>query len=149
MYFEKYWIIFPKYPVFNEILKSKSISFELAFILSEINSEDLRLLTDEEKCQYYNYLTSGNQSITHDEVANYILKRIPKLEKYRNLRKELSVKEYRAIAEEIGTMTFELRPIPQDLEFLQYDELLSPEYREVYLPEAEQKQRMLTYRKNK
>lgn len=123
--------------------------FELAFLLSEINDEDLNLLMDEEKYQYYNYLTSGNQVITHDEVVNYILKIIPKLEKYKNLRSGLSVVEYRAIAEELGSMTFGLRPIPQDLEFLQYDKSLPDEYREVYLPESEQKQRILTYRKNK
>lgn len=121
--------------------------FELVFLLSEINSEDLGFLNEEEKYKYYNYLSSGNKAITHDEVVNYILKKIPKLEKYTNIRRGLSVAEYRAIAQELGAMNFKLRPIPQDLEFLQYDENLEPECRQVYLPESEQKQRILTYRK--
>ena len=55
--------------------------------------------------------------------------------------------EYRLIAKDLGTMLLALRPIPQDLEFLQYDESIDPEYRKVYLPETEQKQRVLTYRR--
>ena len=122
-------------------------TFELAFALSEINSENLGILTDEEKTQYYRYLTSGNKNITRDEVVNYILRKIPKLEKYSNLKNELSAMEYRLIAKDLGTMLLALRPIPQDLEFLQYDESIDPEYRKVYLPETEQKQRVLTYRR--
>ena len=123
--------------------------FELAFALSEINSKDLGILTDEEKKQYYSYLTSGNKTISHDEVVNYILRKIPKLEKYSNLKNGLSIAEYRLIAKDLGTMLLALRPIPQDLEFLQYDESIDPKYREVYIPEADQKQRVLTYRRKK
>ena len=125
----------------------KAKEFEVAYALSEINSFNLGILEDEEKKQYYNYLTSGNNTITHDEVVNYILKKIPKLEKYSNLRNGLSTAEYRSITMDLGTTLFVLRPIPQDLDFLQYDENLKPEYREIYLPESEQKQRVLTYRR--
>ncbi len=116
----------------------------LASLLQGVNKEDLDLIKEEEKNALYKYISSGNKKISDEEIIDHILTRIPKLKEYANLKNSLSAKEYIAIAKEIGNFEIYLRPIPQDLDFLQNDEELPEEQRKIYLPESEKQERILT-----
>ena len=124
-----------------------STGYDFIFPLSLVNYEDLGILSEEEKRVFINYLKSGNNKISDDEVINCILKGIPKLERYRNLKKGLTVSEYRDIINDIGMKEVFFRPIPQDLEFLQDDKSIHSDYRHVFLPEEELKEKTLTYKR--
>ena len=93
--------------------------FDLTQILTEINSSDLGLLSDDKKDELRNYLTSGNKNINKKDIMSYILEAYPQLEKYASLTEKLSVSEYRSIREELDESTFWLHAIPQDLSFVE------------------------------
>ena len=93
--------------------------FDLTQILTEINSSDLGLLSDDKKDELRNYLTSGNKNINKKDIMSYILEAYPQLEKYASLTEKLSVSEYHSIEEELDESTFWLHAIPQDLSFVE------------------------------
>lgn len=121
--------------------------FELAYILSLINENDLRIINEDEKNYLSNYLNSGNKNISRKEIVDYILKGFPNLEKYTNLKEGLSVLEYRNIAKDIGEMVIKLRAIRQDLDFIERDDELKKEFGNIYVPMEEQNQRVLQLKK--
>ena len=96
--------------------------FDLTKILTEINNSDLGLLSNLEKDELKNYLTSGNINISRDDIIHYILEEYPQLKKYKNLNKKLSVLEYRSIEEELNRSIFWLHIIPQDLSFVEEEQ---------------------------
>ncbi len=89
--------------------------FNLAKVLSEINSNDLGLLKEEEKGDLARYLTLGNKKISHEDVVNYILKLYPQLQRYTELKDKLTVVEYRKIEEDFEDISFWFHPISQQL----------------------------------
>ena len=137
--------------VMLEYMYIVSNSYELANVLTEINNNDLGLLLDDEKDDLRTYLTSGNESISEEEVIKYILEKYPELSKYTNLKKRLSVAEYRElqqkIDDELGSTYFSFHPMSQDLEFIKDREIPSgrprPEFKQIYLSDEEQQQRVL------
>ena len=93
--------------------------FNLTQVLTEINSNDLGLLTDDEKDELRNYLTSDNKNINKKDIISYILEAYPQLKKYANLKERLFVSEYHSIEEELDGLSFWLHAIPQDLSFVE------------------------------
>lgn len=93
--------------------------FDLTQILTEINGNELGLLSEEEKQYLRNYLTSGNKNIDKKTIIDYILESYPSLKRYTSLKEKLSVSEYHLIEEELGDSTFWLHAIPQDLAFVE------------------------------
>lgn len=93
--------------------------FELTEILTFINKKDLQILDEESKGELKRILTIGNDSITDDEVINYILKNYPIFLNYRNLKEPLTVTEYKNIEKEIGQDIFRFHLMPQNLKFIE------------------------------
>lgn len=128
--------------------------FELANVLSEINNNDLGLLSEDEKEDLSRFLTLGNKNISHEDIINYILQVYPKLKKYMEIKNKLSVSEYRNIKEELNESTFWFHAIPQELTFLENstsDELSSDrlDFKHIYMSEYDQQQRVLRLQKIK
>ena len=93
--------------------------FDLAYVLQEINKEDLGVVDTEETEYLRTYLTSGNKNITQEEVINYILNTYPELKDYTNLKGPLSVVEYRNIKNKLTNSKFSFHIMEQDLRFAQ------------------------------
>ena len=137
-----------KIKVLLEYMLIAKKGFDLANVLSEVNSNDLGLLSEDEKDDLRRYLTLGNDAISHEDVINYILQLYPQLKKYVDLKDKLFISEYRAIEEELGESTFWFHSIPQELTFLQSptSDGLSPNttgFKQIYISEYEQQQRVL------
>ena len=139
-----------KIKVLLEYMLISKKGFDLANVLSEINSSDLGLLDEDEKEDLSIYLTSGNMDISKDQIISYILNRYPQLKKYTELEGKLSVTEYRKIIDELAD-TFYFHMMSQDLNFLgtDRDELKRPntDFKQVYISEYEQQQRVLSLKK--
>ena len=109
----------PKMKVLLEYMLICKKGFELANVLQEINEQDLAILEEIEKEDLRTYLTSGNKDIPQKEVINYILSTYPQLQEYTNLKRPLSVVDYRNILDNLDNVTFKFHIMEQDLEFIQ------------------------------
>lgn len=108
-----------KTKVFLEYMLICKKGFELANVLQEINEQDLAILEEIEKEDLRTYLTSGNKDIPQKKVINYILSTYPQLQEYTNLKRPLSVVDYRNILDNLDNATFKFHIMEQDLEFIQ------------------------------
>ena len=90
--------------------------FGLDEVLTLINENELELIEYDKRDRLSNYLTSGNDNISYEDIVEYILKEYPDLSNYRNL-KSLSVAEYRKI-EGSTEGWFWFHCMPQDLSFM-------------------------------
>ncbi len=88
-------------------------SFEVGTVLSIINDNRLDIAYEDEIEHLKLYLTNGNDSITDEEIKNYILSCYPMLKKYTNLDSSITVLQYRDLVEEIGRRYISLHKMPQ------------------------------------
>ena len=101
--------------------------FDLGQVLAEINEQDLKLLSEEEKGFLRRYLTLNNPRITNQQVIDYILLKYPSLENYRNIREVLTVARYREIQKELENPYFFFHAMPQRVENCQFEEITKVE----------------------
>ena len=137
----------PKMKVLLEYMLICKKGFELANVLQEINEQDLSILEEIEKEDLRTYLTSGNKDIPQEQVINYILFTYPQLKEYTNLKRPLSVVDYRNILDNLGTTIFSFHIMEQDLAFIQPTitptENTSTDYNQVNITEYNHTQKIL------
>ena len=137
----------PKMKILLEYMLICKKDFELANVLQEINEQDLAILEEIEKEDLRTYLTSGNKDIPQEEVINYILSTYPQLQEYTNLKRPLSVVDYRNILDNLDNATFKFHIMEQDLEFIQPSipqiEKQSTDYNQVNITEYNHTQKVL------
>ncbi len=138
----------------KELLEGMLISkigFSIANILSFINKVDLKILA-EEKYDLKKILTSGNSTISDEEVVEYILEAYPILKNYKDLKSPLTVVDYNRIQKEIGQEFFWLHLIPQSLKFIEQPYLEdineNSNYSQMHIGEYENGQKVLRKNKN-
>ena len=97
--------------------------FDLGQVLAEINEQDLKLLSEEEKGFLRRYLTLNNPRITTQQILDYILSKYPSLNNYRNIKEVLTVARYREIQKELDNPYFVFHAMPQRVENCQFEEI--------------------------
>lgn len=86
-------------------------SFDLATILSVINNVEW----SNDKIVFEDYLTLGNDRITHDQIVKYIEETYPIFSGYIGLSENIPVKDYVKIEKQIGILKFPFFAMQQDL----------------------------------
>ena len=74
---------------------------DASVILEFLNDRKLEIADDEEVDDFIRYVTAGNETISKEEIKEYILSEYPQLRKYMNFKIPLTVKEYRKIVANI------------------------------------------------
>ena len=85
--------------------------FDLATVIEYINDSLLNIASAEETQDFHRYLTAGNEKITREQVKEYIMSCYPILMVHADYDYILTVMEYRALEESIGTpLAFHIMP---------------------------------------
>ena len=83
----------------------------LPVVLEFLNDSKLEVCDEDEVLDFVRYITAGNTDIANDAIKAYILKKHPFLEKFMDIQKPLTVKEYRKlVADQPEILKFHIMP---------------------------------------
>lgn len=86
--------------IFEHMCISKKY-IDTSVILEFLNDRKLEIADDEEVEDFIRYVTAGNETISNEEIKEYILSEYPQMKKFMNFETPLTVKEYRKIVANI------------------------------------------------
>ena len=96
-------------------------TLDMNAVLLVLNKTDLGNLNQEntEKVnKLINYLTSGNEDISIEQIKEYILKEKPELKEYTNLEGHMNIEKFIELLNKVNSIDLFIHSIPQDINYL-------------------------------